>query len=253
MDWAAERFSDPHSTRATPQRGAASAASKKLKLPPLDATSDPSEADPFSDEGRKAVRKLAKGKGKALVVHSSGSEPEPEDEEMDELEDSDEGVQRVRALAKSLKGSRSAGEASSSAHGKAVGKSVASKFIKGKGKAGSKSFSVVVPTTSSSSKSKQKAIVISDSDNSDEDFAPEDVDNSVAADSDVSMEEMAEFLSDVDTEDDELDRLERMKRMQKKSKKPQDPNRAPARKGAEISDKLKAAMKKMSQVCGVLL
>ncbi|KAL8290154.1 hypothetical protein RQP46_003093 [Phenoliferia psychrophenolica] len=247
-------------TRGTPKRSAAAAASKKLAAPAHDVSSDLSEANQTSDEEEKVVRKLQKGKGKAIVL-SSGSEADNDDEdaEMDQLEDSEgetEDVKRVRALAKALKASRGTGSepTSSAARGKAISKSVASKFVKGKGKANPPSFSVVVPSRgssaskASSAKSKsKKVIVLSDSDGSDFELPSGTESSHAADDSDASMAEMAEFLSDVDTDEDQLDRMEKLKKLQKKTKKPHDPNALPARKGIEISPKQRAEMKKLSQ------
>lgn len=248
-----------HSSRSTPRRSAAVSASTKLTLPTHDVSSDLSE--PETDE--QPVRRLQKGKGKAIVLSSdSEADAELDDDEMDELDDDngDPAVQEVRALAKALKASRS-DAAPSKARGAAVGKRVASQLAKGKGKAVQKLFQVVVPVYGSSASTagssgrkgkaaKSKQIVLSSGSEGSDFEPPSEVEESDGAgdESEDAEMEMAEFLSDVDSEDDRVDHREKLKKMAKKAKDSSGEPRLPARKGAELSTKQKSEMKKMSRV-----
>ncbi|GAA6012147.1 hypothetical protein JCM10207_005148 [Rhodosporidiobolus poonsookiae] len=154
----------PTPARSTPRRSAAAAASKKLSQPAQVLHLTESEPETASDtEEVKALRRAAKGKGRAVVPASTDEEGglfQPDDaDEQDELEDvkvadeedsdeEDAGVKKARALAKELvkksiarsleldaaaaKTDKGKGKAKN--NGKEVGQKLA-RALKGKGRA----------------------------------------------------------------------------------------------------------------------
>lgn len=275
-------------TRSTPRRAAEVATSGKfLPADKLDLSSDLSEGESDMEViGSKAVQARAsqavkplKGKGKAIVLSSDDEEEEEEKATFTSDEDDEDfGVQKAKMLANSLSSTKSTVGSSLPqkgrlAAGKAVGKSIA-KILKGKSvkptfevvvhkKASGASSSVATgssatkragKTTSSTNKGKgkAKAIVLSSSSSASEsefELASDSDEATDEVDSDVAMEQ-AEFLSnDEDDDEDEENIEERAKKIKKMGKKPRsDKVKIPPRKGAHISTKDKAAIKKLNLV-----
>ncbi|GJN89734.1 hypothetical protein Rhopal_002723-T1 [Rhodotorula paludigena] len=193
------------SSRGTPRRSAAAAASKNLVPKTYKLTDSEAEASAATDSAEDVKPAIKnKGKGRAIVLSSDDddddefvqpkkAEDEDEDEE-DQLmsdrggdDDEDPGVVKARELAKKLKGTLSS-SASKKGKGKAsdaaeVGRSV-SRLLKGKGKARARSVSddedrkprsKKVATSKGKGKAKPRKVAppSSDSDDSDgSDFAP---------------------------------------------------------------------------------
>jgi hypothetical protein len=220
---------------------------------------DTSEDDNDSEDAWEEVKDFKNGKEVMMV--SSGSDSE----EMDYGDASiDEDEEDVKALAETLRDyppsrGKGKGKVVSKARGKELGESLVKQLkVKTKAKKETKKFAVVITSSSSRSREKGKAkAVIPDSeeddedDSDDEEFAPPK--ESVSDSADEEDVEML-VLDDTEEEDGEFDEEEELVKLKKLSKQARarkakdEASKIPARQGAVITGKQRAAMKKMSQV-----